>query len=75
VDRNTIATLRKVARDGAIAALTASTSGRRRPSVPEASDLAKLKAEVEPLGGVIIEQAVGHKLRPCGEAGPPHLLS
>ncbi len=58
VDRNTIATLRKVARDGAIAALTASTPGRRKHAAPEASEVAKLRAEVDRLGGVIIEQAI-----------------
>ncbi len=58
VDRTTIATLRRVAKDGAIAALTASTPGRRKQSAAEASEMAKLKAEVDRLGGVIIEQAV-----------------
>ena len=58
VDRTTIATLRRVAKDGAIAALTASTPGRRKQSAVEVSELAKLKAEVDRLGGVIIEQAV-----------------
>lgn len=58
VDRTTIASLRKVARDGAIAVLTASSPGRRRHVAPEASELAKLKAEVDRLGRVIIEQAV-----------------
>lgn len=58
VDRTTIATLRKVAREGAIAALTASSPGRRKHVPAEASEIAKLKAEVDRLGGVIIEQAV-----------------
>lgn len=58
VDRTTIATLRRVAKDGAIAALTASTPGRRRQTAAEASEVAKLTAEVDRLGGVIIEQAV-----------------
>lgn len=58
VDRTTIATLRRVARDGAIAALTASQPGRRKVSAQEASELAKAKAEVDRLGGVIIEQAI-----------------
>jgi hypothetical protein len=58
VDRTTIATLRKVAKDGAIAALTASSPGRRKQSPQEASELAKLRAEVDRLGGVIIEQAI-----------------
>lgn len=58
VDRTTIATLRKVARDGAIAALQASRPGQRKVSVQEASELAKLHAEVDRLGAVVIDQAV-----------------
>lgn len=58
VDRTTIAVLRKVAKDGAIAALTASTPGRRRQTTAEASEVARLKAEVERLQGTIVEQAV-----------------
>ncbi len=58
VDRTTIATLRKVARDGAIAALQASRPGQRKVSVAEASESAKLRAEVDRLGAVVIDQAV-----------------
>ncbi len=58
VDRTTIATLRRVAKDGAITALSASSPGRRKHSAREASEVAKLKAEIDRLGGVIIEQAV-----------------
>jgi len=58
VDRTTIATLRKVAKDGALAALTASMPGRRKQTAAEASEIATLTAEVDRLGGVIIEQAV-----------------
>jgi len=58
VDRTTIATLRKVARDGAIAALQASRPGQRKVSAQEASELAKLAAEVDRLGAVVIDQAV-----------------
>jgi transposase len=58
VDRTTIATLRKVARDGAIAALQAARPGQRKVSVQEASELAKLRAEVDRLGSVVIDQAV-----------------
>jgi transposase-like protein len=58
VDRTTIATLRKVARDGAIAALQASRPGQRKVSSQEASELAKLRAEIDRLGGVVIDQAV-----------------
>ncbi len=58
VDRTTIATLRKVALDGAIAALQASRPGQRKVSAEEASELAKLRAEVDRLGAVVIDQAV-----------------
>src|SRR5260370_35931576 len=58
VDRTTIATLRKVARDGAIAALQASRPGQRKVSAAEASELAKLQAEVARLGAVVIDEAV-----------------
>jgi transposase len=58
VDRTTIATLRKVARDGAIAALQASRPGQRKISAEEASELAKLRAEVDRLAAVVIDQAV-----------------
>jgi transposase len=58
VDRTTIAALRKVARDGAIAALQASRPGQRKVSAAEASGLAKAQAEVDRLGAVVIDQAV-----------------
>ncbi len=58
VDRTTIATMRKAARDGAIAALQASRPGQRKVSAAEASELAKLRAEVDRLGAVVIDQAV-----------------
>ena len=58
VDRTTIATLRKVAKDGAIAGLRASVPGMRKQTAAEASEIAKLKAEVDRLGGTIIEQAI-----------------
>lgn len=57
VDRSTISNLRKTARDGAIVALTAAKPGRRR-SNQEVSELAGLRAEIDRLGNVIIEQAV-----------------
>lgn len=57
VDRTTIAALRKVARDGAISALQASRPGQRKTSAAEASELAKLRAEVDRLGSVVIDQA------------------
>ena len=50
VDRTTIATLRKVARGGAISALQASRPGQRKGTAAEASELAKLRAEVDRLG-------------------------
>src|SRR6202011_2963337 len=58
VDRTTIATLRKVARDGAIAALQASRPGQRKVSSQEASALDQLQADVDRLGAVVIDQAV-----------------
>lgn len=57
VDRTTIQRIRKVARDGAIAALEASKPGRRR-SAAEESELAKLRAENARLEGVIVDQAI-----------------
>jgi hypothetical protein len=57
VDRTTIAALRKVARDGAIAALQAARPGQGRVSAQEASELAKVRAECDPLGAVVIDQA------------------
>jgi transposase-like protein len=56
VDRTTIAHLRKAARDGAIAALSARPGPR--VSAAEASELAKAKAELDRLGAVIIDQAI-----------------
>ena len=58
VDRTTIATLRRVAKDGAIAALTASVPGKRKQSAAEAAEVAKLRAEVDRLSGTIVEQAI-----------------
>lgn len=58
VDRSTIMTLRKVARDGAIAALQASRPGRPKQSRAEASEIAKLTAEVTRLQDTIVEQAI-----------------
>jgi len=58
VDRTSIARLRKVARDGAIAALQASRPGQAKASSQELSELAKLRAEIDRLGAVVIDQAV-----------------
>lgn len=57
VDRTTIATMRRVAKDGAISALQASRPGQRKLSAEEASETAKLRAEVDRLGAVVIDQA------------------
>jgi transposase-like protein len=57
VDRSTIMTLRRNARDGAIAALQ-SRPGRPKQNRAELSELARLKAEVERLSAVIVEQAI-----------------
>jgi transposase-like protein len=57
VDRSTISTVRRVARDGAIVALQASKPGRPKSSA-EASETAALKAEVDRLCATIVEQAV-----------------
>jgi transposase len=57
VDRSTIMTLRKTAKDGAIAALQASRPGRPR-DVREATELARLTAENARLQATIVEQAI-----------------
>jgi transposase-like protein len=57
VDRSTIMTLRKVARDGAIAALQASRPGRT-PDAREATEVARLQAENARLQSTIVEQAI-----------------
>jgi len=57
VDRSTIMTVRKVARDGAIAALQASRPGKPR-DVREASAAARLTAENARLQATIVEQAI-----------------
>jgi transposase len=58
VDRSTIMTLRKTARDGALAALAASRPGRPKQGRVEASEIAKLRAEVTRLQDTIVEQAI-----------------
>lgn len=58
VDRSTIMTLRKTAKDGAIAALQASRPGRPKQSRAESTEIAKLTAEVTRLQDTIVEQAV-----------------
>jgi transposase len=58
VDRTTIATLKRVARDGAIAALEASKPGRRQHTAAESAESARLRGEVDRLQGAIVEQAI-----------------
>ena len=57
-DRTTIMTLRKVAKDGAIAALAASRPGRPRADRAEVSELGRLRADNERLTATIVEQAI-----------------
>jgi transposase len=54
VDRSTIMTLRRTAKDGAIAALQASVPGRRRNPAEE-SEVARLRAECARLQETIVE--------------------
>jgi transposase len=58
VDRTTIATLKRVARDGAIAALEASRPGRRSLAPGESAELVRLRGELGRLQGAIVEQAI-----------------
>lgn len=58
VDRTTIMTLRKAAKDGAMAALQASRPGRPRVERAELSELARLRADNVRLSAVIVEQAI-----------------
>jgi transposase len=58
VDRSTVMTLRKTARDGAIAALQASRPGRPKQNRAEQTEIARLTAEVARLQDTIVEQAV-----------------
>jgi transposase-like protein len=57
VDRSTVMTLRKTARDGAIAALQASRPGRPKKR-PETGELVELRAEVARLSATVVEQAI-----------------
>ena len=58
VDPTTIMTLRKDAKDGAIAALQASRPGRARVDRAELSELARLRADNTRLASTIVEQAI-----------------
>ena len=57
VDRSTIMTLRKVAKDGAIAALQASRPGRPRHA-REVTEVARLQAEKDRLQATIVELSI-----------------
>ncbi len=57
VDRGTIMTLRKAAKDGAIAALQASRPGRPRDA-REATEVARLSAENARLQATIVELSI-----------------
>jgi hypothetical protein len=57
IDRTTVMTLRKVAKDGAIAALQASLPGRRR-NPGEESELVRLRAENTRLQDTIVELSI-----------------
>jgi transposase-like protein len=57
VDRGTIMTLRKAAKDGAIAALQASRPGRPRDA-KEAAEVARLSAENARLQATIVELSI-----------------
>ena len=56
VDRSTVLKLRKVAKDGAIAALRASRPGRRNSATD--SELVRLRADNARLSATVVEQAV-----------------
>ena len=58
VDRTTIATLKRVARDGAIATLEASRPGRRNLAPGVNAELARMRGEVGRLIAAIVEQAI-----------------
>jgi transposase-like protein len=58
VDRSTVMTLRKTARDGAIAALQASRPGRPKANRVEQTEIARLTVEVARLSATIVEQAI-----------------
>ena len=57
VDRTTIMTVRRVARDAAVAALS-TKPGQRKVDRGEQSEIVRLQAEVARLTSTIVEQAV-----------------
>ena len=57
VDRTTIITVRRVARDAAVAALSA-RPGQRKVDRAEQTEIVRLQAEVARLTSTIVEQAV-----------------
>ena len=58
VDRGVITRIRSVAKDSAIAGLTASKPGRSKNTTAERTEIAGLNREVERLQSTIVEQAV-----------------
>ena len=56
VDRSTIMTVRKVARDAAVAALSA-RPGQRKTDRAEQAETARLQHEIDRLTSTIVEQA------------------
>ena len=56
VDRSTVLKLRKVAKDGAVAALQSSRPGRRNSAVD--GELVQLRAENARLSATVVEQAI-----------------
>lgn len=58
MDRGVITRIRTVARDSAIAGLSASKPGRSKKTTAERSEIAGLNREVERLQSTIVEQAV-----------------
>lgn len=58
VDRGVITRIRTVAKDSAIAGLTASKPGRSKNTAAERSEIAELNREVDRLQNTIVEQAV-----------------
>ena len=57
VDRSTIMTVRKVARDAAVAALSA-RPGQRKTDRAEQTETARLQHEIDRLTATIVEQAI-----------------
>lgn len=58
VDRSTVISVCRVAKDGALAALAASVPGRPAGASPERAELDAARAEIERLRATVTEQAV-----------------